>query len=205
MKTCAFDGCDRQSRAHGLCSAHCKQLAKAGGDRSLLVPLRAYYRAGDTCEFIACGRSQDKKGLCRSHYAQALRAGGDRSVLTPLRTLQQAAGLICGFDACGRPVHSRGLCRSHADQERAGRELLPVGTRRQPRKRTAPSNLPDGWSRPTLPKPKPKPKRVGHGSSTESLFAHPIPPITDDQEAAVRNLLARHGHADLLDMLGIAP
>lgn len=207
MKTCAFNGCGRQPRAHGLCSAHCKQLAKAGGDRSRLVPLRAYYRSGDTCEFTACGRSQDKKGLCRSHYAQALRAGGDRSMLTPLRRLQPARGLTCRFDGCDRPAHSRGLCRSHADQDRAGLPLIPIGQRRRPAKTRPrkPSNLPDGWNTPTLPKPKPRKKnRTGRAASDPaSLFTDLIPTVTPDQQAAVLRLLTRHNNADLADMLGL--
>ena len=162
------------------------------------------------CAFIGgCDRptmASDDAGICgrycRTHYDQWRNRGQDESRLTPIRRRMSRDGLVCDFPGCSRDVKVHPYCAAHDQQKRRGVALTPI-TRRGGRRK--PTDLPEDWSRPTLPKPKPKPKRVGHGSNPASLFAHPIPPITPGQEAAVRNLLARHGHADLLDMLGIAP
>lgn len=162
------------------------------------------------CAFAGCDRAtmaSDDAGVCgrycRAHYDQWRNRGQDESRLTPIRRRMSREGVVCDFPGCGRDVKVHPYCAAHDQQKRRGVALTPITRRGGKRKK--PTDLPEDWSRPTLPKPKPKPKKVGHGSNPASLFAHPIPPITPGQEAAVRNLLARHGHADLLDMLGIAP
>ena len=162
------------------------------------------------CAFTGCDRAtmspSDDGGICgrycRAHYDQWRHRDGDETRLEPIRRRMSREGLVCAFTGCGRDVKVHPYCAAHDQQKRRGVELTPITRRGSRRKKS--SDLPEGWSRPTLPTPKPKAKRVGHGSSTESLYAHPIPPITDTQEAAVRDLLARHGHTDLLDMLGLA-
>ena len=160
-----------------------------------------------TCEFTGCDRptmASDDAGVCgrycRAHYDQWRNRGQDESRLTPIRRRMSRDGLVCDFPGCSRDVKVHPYCAAHDQQKRRGVALTPITRRCGRRKAT---DLPDGWSRPTLPKPKPKPKKIGHGSNPASLFAHPIPPITDAQQAAVMRLLARHNNDDLAGMLGL--
>lgn len=72
-KGCLFEGCDREHKSRGYCSAHYWQM-KQGNE---LKPIRYTRRwkgpKGVPCRFEGCGLEQKSQGLCTGHYGQTRR------------------------------------------------------------------------------------------------------------------------------------
>lgn len=121
MKTCSFDGCNRDIKAKGLCAGHYQQ-AKAGKP---LLPLRAFARRGFfqnyTCKLAYCEREATTKGLCNGHYQQQ-KAG---LPLSPLQPVQQE----CGVDLCSNRHEAQGYCKLHYDKWRTYGDPFARGKR----------------------------------------------------------------------------
>ena len=124
MKQCEFKSCERDARAHGLCNPHCLQLAKVGGDKGRLKPVKKYY-SQTWCDFEGCTRSHASLGLCNSHYAQYTRRGRDMTKLRPIARPGSTTG-ICSEPNCGRFVECLGLCNSHRRMKAAGLPMRPI-------------------------------------------------------------------------------
>lgn len=107
--TCSIDGCTRDSRTRGLCSAHYQRLL-AG--RDMAAPLRNPTVA--TCAVEACDRETHGRDLCDTHAAR-LRRGAD--LAPPIRKLSPKGSFVpCSYDGCDRKSKARGMCQRHHSQ-----------------------------------------------------------------------------------------
>lgn len=76
VKQCTVDGCWRQMRSNGYCSAHKHRLVRYG-DPAIEVPVkvRMAARKNRGCLVEGCEAKHNAKGYCLKHYAQRRRRG----------------------------------------------------------------------------------------------------------------------------------
>ena len=94
-RTCSFPGCDRSSRASGLCRSHYQQKSR-GRD---LGPLR---QPTVQCRVIGCKDPHQALGYCNRHYVQC------KNVPRIAKTLR-----FCSIGGCERTAYVNGMCTKH--------------------------------------------------------------------------------------------
>ena len=108
-KVCKTEGCERESRARGLCRKHYQH------DRSVgRVPVDDPTAKG--CDYDGCDRCFYARGYCRAHFVRLLRNG----YVTPDR--DPARNYMCIIEGCDHPQESRGFCETHARRDRRHRQ-----------------------------------------------------------------------------------
>lgn len=115
MTVCAFDGCDREIKARGLCDGHYQQQKRG----KKLAPLASYRKVNIPCAFLGCEGTRFARGLCQAHYRQLTRTGELKPIFEPRQG--------CDFPGCDKPHASKGLCAGHNHQRKQGKELRPLG------------------------------------------------------------------------------
>lgn len=200
---CGYPDCDRKHYALGWCSAHWEQHR----DGRPLAPIKAR-RLGAVCEIPGCGRKHRVKGLCAAHGKQADRGIGraDMVPFTGSRTARPPApprpdAPPCAHVGCPRPATAKGCCKAHYNQLLRTGATRDLGRRRKPAKTKPPkpaSVLPPGWDKPARKPSAPPLKAVDHQVELKPK------PISPDDAALVRRLLARCGADDLAEALGVA-
>lgn len=72
-RTCSIDGCERPTRARGLCLMHWKRWRNTGDAGE--AGSRRQPNLGRTCALPDCEQLASKRGLCNRHYIRARRHG----------------------------------------------------------------------------------------------------------------------------------
>lgn len=118
---CSVEGCDRPSRAKGMCSAH-YQRDWIHGDPAVGGPLepRRDRSTAPTCSVHQCNDGREGHGLCSKHYKRAKRYGildqysaSDETSAEPLRP--------------GREIHTRRLTSAQVERIEATLDALGRG------------------------------------------------------------------------------
>ena len=219
MTTCTGPGpdgtvCGRHAKYKGLCDTHRTQLRRG---RPLTVPRPIR----EKCTVDGCERDHLARGYCSGHYKQwsAGKLGKTRTYSTDAKP---CPGPGADGKPCGRDVVGRGYCAAHCRQDRLGQPLKPLrlvgqavvkangGTVRnkangpaprkpKARKEPQPSNLPEGWHKPTI-----RPRKPATEQAIERVDTLLRVPVLDPHTIqTARSKLIGWGAADLLDMLGL--
>lgn len=109
---CSVDGCERRSKARGLCMMHYKRV-RARGEVGPAGGLRQ--PSSRSCSESGCDRQvgrNGRHGRCQTHYAAYRRTEG---------------AAPCTVDGCDRHRVSHGLCSMHLYRWRARGEVGPAG------------------------------------------------------------------------------
>lgn len=112
---CLFEGCDREHKSRGYCSAHYWQLLQGKELKPIRYMRRWQGPKGVPCRFDGCTRPQKSLGYCTGHYGQFKRGVGMKPLVEKLRTPPSGRGRytkdgyvrISGPDIEGHPNAGR--------------------------------------------------------------------------------------------------
>lgn len=109
--TCAAPGCDRATKALGLCQSHYMRVRRTGslGLEPISLPGRTVTeRAESRCAVDGCDRLARTHGWCSAHYDRWLFNGEPGTA-----QLKRPPVGECAVDGCTRSAKTRGWCRGH--------------------------------------------------------------------------------------------
>lgn len=96
---CSVGGCDRPTRARGLCATHYRAARRHGlglVERAALPP----------CKVEGCGKASLTRGYCKSHYTALIKHGD------PLARRQPKVEHPCAVEGCPN-LTKRQYCNAH--------------------------------------------------------------------------------------------
>lgn len=115
---CSIPGCDRETRAKGLCVVHYRRQRR-GLNMEKPPPERV------ACSVEGCDRDADSRGLCSRHWRRYERTG--TTDLLPRKREAGATGTRpCTI--CGKPTVALGLCWRHYQQQRRAKKKVACAT-----------------------------------------------------------------------------
>ncbi len=108
-KECFVLGCDRYTKARGLCASHYAQFRRGSEFKDIS---RREHNKPPECVEDGCAEPVKAKGLCKMHYQRLLRHGHTRY------TDRKKPARICMIDGCDSYLYAKDLCHAHYAKQR---------------------------------------------------------------------------------------